>query len=357
MANGPTKRSASAESGPLLSKFEKSAGRGATAQIVFDPARDPFLIEHRLKNKPFLPAVVGIESLVEVAQAVGGRDAIDPRHVFELRNVKVVNGLAFPSDQPIAATVTATAIGGELACVLTTEVRDRQGRVIDPAKRLIEAIIPAGHSEPITAARPRSPPLGWYPYAYVRRCAVVPWAAAPLLERSGIRLRGWLGQNPRASIDELAGPRRTTAGCCRWPCSTLAKSPAAVSSICNSAAPIEVPFEFERLRWSRAPRPGENCLVQMRFRGRKDRNSLFDFTLYGDDKQPILDAEGYRTVLLGDGGDEHAVTDLLPLQKAGRTAQWPRGRRSVVVLGRTCHLGSHAVARAPGHVAGRANPG
>jgi hypothetical protein len=65
---------------------------------------------------------------------------------------------------------------------------------------------------------------------------------------------------------------------------------------------IEVPYEFERLRWSRSPRPGENCLVQMRFRGRKDRHSLFDFTLYGEDNRPILDAVGYRTVLLG-GGD------------------------------------------------------
>jgi acyl transferase domain-containing protein/NADP-dependent 3-hydroxy acid dehydrogenase YdfG len=281
---------------PLLASLAKDADGGATAQIVFDPKADRFLIEHRLKSKPFLPAVVGIEALVEVAHSLGG-----PRDVFELRNVRVVNGLAFPTDNTIAATVTATASGDALACALTTEVRDRQGRVIDPAKRLIEAMVPIS-SEPIVAAPPTSPPLGWYPYVYSDNVLLFHGPPLRCLKEVGYVYEGGWGKILAPDAAELAGSRAKDG----W------LLPMAVLDACEVACgsflyllfggAIEVPYEFERLRWSRTPRTGESCLVQMRFRGRKDRHSLFDFTLYGDDSQPILDAVGYRTVLLGDGG-------------------------------------------------------
>ena len=301
LAHAPTARRAtttesSSPAGPLLANLVKDAGGGATAQIVFDPKQDPFLIEHRLKSKPFLPAVVGIEALAEVARAVGG-----VRDVFELRHVRVVNGLAFPSDNTIAATVTATAGGDGLACVLTTEVRDRQGRVIDPAKRLIEAVV-AAEAEPIVASPPTSPPLGWYPYAYSDNVLLFHGPPLRCLKEVGYVYEGGWGKIVAPAAAELAGSRPEQG----WllPMAVLDACEVACGSFLylQFGGAIEVPYEFERLRWSRAPRPGENCLVQMRFRGRKDRHSLFDFTLYGEDNQPILDAVGYRTVLLG-GGD------------------------------------------------------
>ena len=282
--------------GPLLAGLVKRADGGATAQVVFDPKADTFLIEHRLKSKPFLPAVVGIEALAEVACALGGS-----REVFELRNVRVINGLAFPTDGPIAATVTATASSDGLACALTTEVRDRQGRVIDAAKRLIEAVVPTA-SEPIVAAAPTLPPLGWYPYAYSDNLLLFHGPPLRCLKEVGYIYEGGWGRILAPAADELVGPR----------CKDGWLLPMAVLDACEVACgsflylqfggAIEVPSEFERLRWSRAPHPGESCLVVMRFRERKDRHSLFDFTLYGDDSQPILDAVGYRTVLIGDGG-------------------------------------------------------
>ena len=126
---------------------------------MLDPTRDPFLLEHRLKNRPFLPAVAGLEAIVEAAQLASGGP------VNELRGVRIVNGLSFPTDRLVAAQVQVTQGADALACRLTTEVRDRQGRVIDPAKLLIEAV--AGHAaDPIIADAPTRPKLGWYPYEY-----------------------------------------------------------------------------------------------------------------------------------------------------------------------------------------------
>jgi hypothetical protein len=65
---------------------------------------------------------------------------------------------------------------------------------------------------------------------------------------------------------------------------------------------LEVPYEFEQLRWSRLPRAGESCVVRLFFRERAERHSRFDFTLYGDDEQPILQTIGYRTIRVGAGG-------------------------------------------------------
>jgi hypothetical protein len=65
---------------------------------------------------------------------------------------------------------------------------------------------------------------------------------------------------------------------------------------------LEVPYGFDRLRLGREPRPGETCLLRAYFRGREGRHSHFDFTLFGEDQAVIVEAEGYRTILVGEGG-------------------------------------------------------
>jgi hypothetical protein len=62
-----------------------------------------------------------------------------------------------------------------------------------------------------------------------------------------------------------------------------------------------VPHQFDRLRWVRQPRAGEVCIVRALFRGREGRHSEFDFTLYGDAGDAILQATGYRTVIVAQG--------------------------------------------------------
>jgi hypothetical protein len=62
---------------------------------------------------------------------------------------------------------------------------------------------------------------------------------------------------------------------------------------------VEVPYEFEQIRWSGLPRAGEECVIRLFFRERGERHSRFDFTLYGEGDEPILQTIGYRTIRVG----------------------------------------------------------
>jgi hypothetical protein len=62
----------------------------------------------------------------------------------------------------------------------------------------------------------------------------------------------------------------------------------------------QLPQAFDRLRIARLPRTAEVCTVRVNFRGRKDRNTRFDFTLVGDDGAVIVDAEGHQCITLSE---------------------------------------------------------
>jgi hypothetical protein len=109
---------------------------------------------------------------------------------------------------------------------------------------------------------------------------------------------GW-GRIIAANAAELAGPR----GGAGW------VLPAAVLDACVVACGsflylqfggvVEVPYAFERLRWTRMPRAGEDCVIRLFFRERDDRHSRFDFTLFGQNDEPLVQAVDYRTIRVG----------------------------------------------------------
>ncbi len=74
---------------------------------------------------------------------------------------------------------------------------------------------------------------------------------------------------------------------------------------------LEVPYRFDRLRFGRPPREGETCVLRIYFRGRQGRHSRFDFTLFGGDDDVLLQAEGYQTVLIGEGQTVQAAVEAL----------------------------------------------
>jgi hypothetical protein len=63
---------------------------------------------------------------------------------------------------------------------------------------------------------------------------------------------------------------------------------------------LEVPHGFKRLALYRQPREAESCTLRLRYRGHQERHGFFDFTLYGEDRTVILEAEGYRTVFVAE---------------------------------------------------------
>jgi NAD(P)-dependent dehydrogenase (short-subunit alcohol dehydrogenase family) len=280
--------------GPLVAEWQAADGAAGVAQILFDPVDDPFLDHHRLRQKPFLPGVVGVELLAEAARCALGDSP------GELREVCIHNGMAFSSDSPMAARVEVTPAEGGLHCRLLTEQRDRKGRLIDAARLHVEGFATADAS-PIVADPPGRPPLGWMPHPYPDEALLVHGPPFRCLKQIAHQYDGGWGHIVAPPLAELAGPR----GEAGW------ILPVAVMDACVVACGsflflmfggvIEVPYAFDRLRWSRMPNAGEECIIRLFFRERADRHSRLDFTLFGRDDEPLVQAIGYRTIRVGGG--------------------------------------------------------
>jgi|GEM_PF-774000 len=280
--------------GPLIAAWEPKSVASGTARIKFDPEADPFLSEHRLRQKPFLPGVVGLESLAEAARCALGRDT-----VMEIRNARITNGMSFPSG-PLEARVEVTPVDGGLKCRLLTEQRDRKGRLIDANRLHVEGIVPAGvDSSPLVCDPPGRPPLGWFPHQYPEDGLMYHGRGLRYLTGCAYQFDGGWGQITAPDLAELAGPRGGEG----WtvPISVLDACVVACGGylFMQFGGVIEVPYEFERLRIARLPRTGEACVIRLFFRERGEKYSRFDFTLFGEGDEPLLQVDGYRTIRVG----------------------------------------------------------
>ena len=282
---------------PLVESVRPLDGGGLVAEIRFDPARDPFLLEHRLKGKPFLPGVVMLESLVEAASLLDRS-----RQVVGLSNVEIVNGLLCHTDRPVAAKVTVTPSAEGLSCVLTSELRDRKDRVIHADRLLAKGTVHLADAPPqLSAPPPGQPALGWFDQRYPEDALMYHGQPLRVLKQYCCQYDGAFSQIVAPSPAGLAGPR-SSAG---W-LLPLAVLDGCVYSCGNFvfiqfAGTLEVPHGFDRLDVARLPHENETCTLRLHFRDREGRHSRFDFTLFGQDGGVILAAEGYRTILVGEG--------------------------------------------------------
>ena len=101
-----------------------------TTEIVFDPARQPVVSDHRVDGVPVVPGTVLLEACLQAAEL------LDPaRQVAEVRNFTIVNGIACRDEKPQRARVHAVReADGRIECRLVSEFRDQKNRVLDPAR-------------------------------------------------------------------------------------------------------------------------------------------------------------------------------------------------------------------------------
>ncbi|MBX7168064.1 MAG: SDR family NAD(P)-dependent oxidoreductase [Pirellulales bacterium] len=264
--------------------------------IEFDPAQDPFLIDHRLRDAPFLPGVVGIESLIE-----GVRAAEPARFVQAVRDVEIVQGIKFQPDRPMTAHVAVEGEGNLRRAALTVEVRNRAGKLVDPARPCCSGTVELGSEAPAprrdTAG---APALGWLPFQYPDVALMYHGPRFRCLRQCNYQYDGGWGQIVAPEMAELGGPR----GGHGWTISLGVLDACVVA--CGSfvfvqfAGRLEVPHGFARLQFGRAPVPGETCTLRYYYRGSDERHSRFDFTLWGADGAVVFDVDQYQTVLVAE---------------------------------------------------------
>jgi len=61
---------------------------------------------------------------------------------------------------------------------------------------------------------------------------------------------------------------------------------------------VEVPLRFERLRMVAQPRVAEACTLRLFYRQHDAQETVYDFTLYGDDGQPLLALDGLHLAVV-----------------------------------------------------------
>ena len=289
-ASSSSGTSSEIESAPMIDRFSEER---FVSKV--DPVNDPFLVEHLMGDRPFLPAVIATEIMAEAASLTSQKRTI------ELENLSIHNGLAFRTDDTSEVYSSATLItDGKLDCRLTANLLDRQGRLVEENRLLLTATAHVSSQVPKSeTAYCGEPAMGWFPMQYPdSKITVQHGPKFRCLKNLFCQHDGGFGQLVAPPIEELAG-RRSTDGWhlppavldgCLVACSTY--------SYVMLEQRVEIPQGFDRLRFFDLPNPGEDCIVRMYVRGSEARVTRYDFTLFGADQRVLLEAQGYQSVNL-----------------------------------------------------------
>lgn len=283
---------------PLLDRgITEQEGEREVSSVELDPTVEPFLIEHRLDDRPLLPLVIGIELLCEAASRM-----LNERGRITLRDIEAVNGLRFHTDQPHVARVRAIRKDqSSAACELVADVNTRDGRRVEEDRVYLRGVVEAvPHREDSPHTRPVVPDGTWHPVEYPALGSKF-YLGPPLRCLRKIQIGeniAW-GQMVAPAIVELAGPQHPVSG---W------MMPSAALDACLYATGLlawfgvesgaTLPASIGRLTLGRLPRAGESCLVESRFLRREGRYAWFDFVLFGVNGEVIMEVCDYRIVWL-----------------------------------------------------------
>jgi NAD(P)-dependent dehydrogenase (short-subunit alcohol dehydrogenase family)/acyl carrier protein len=297
---GNHKNSATTATRPMVASHRAAdTGAGLIAELDFDPASDPFLLDHTLRDRPFLPAVAALEAIAETATLAAGKP------IGAIRDVQFVNGMRF-NKRNIWARVSATPQGNRsFDCRLTSDVAGRSN-VGEKLDRLhVRCVADVSATDWPALAIPQPPEaVEWRPFRYP--------SDSPLLHGPTLhsllaiyfdpeRRCGW-GKASALSLASLGGEKR---GADWLVPATLIDAGFYACGVyvwfCVEQA-VSLPAGIGALRVGRMPRDNEPCRIELAFRGLDAGIATFDFIIHGEDGAAIAQVESYRCQLLGARG-------------------------------------------------------
>jgi hypothetical protein len=269
----------------------------ATGDTPLDPQADAFLIEHRLRDKPLLPVVVGLEALAESAMALFRRPVIG------FGDVQMVDGLSFHTDRMLVARVRAKRTSdNQAAGELTCDFANRAGKLVQQDRPYLRGCVELGERDRIHAVDLPPIPTQWTPFAYPDGSMVYHGPAFRGLVGTNFGPQGGWGRISALPLADLVGSQR--AGDWFVPSCVLdnALYACGVHLWTHGQGAISLPRSIGRLRFGRAPRDGETCYVSFVCHKIDAAEAVYDFTVVGQDRSVILRAEEYRKIILARGG-------------------------------------------------------
>jgi hypothetical protein len=269
-------------------------GDSASGETTLDPAHDRFLLEHRLRGKPLLPVVVGLEIVAEAARAASGQSVIG------FRNVDMIDGLTFHEERKAIARATATRRpDGLFDCRLTADFHNRAGELMQSGRLYLEAVGDIG-AAPLEPLVPLPATAGeWVPFAYPEEAPIQHGPIFRGLTSGFANEKRGTGQIVALPLADLAGPARVAG----WSIPSLVLDAAFYACgyhlwIFGGFA-VALPRRVEELRLGRLPRDGENCLVHMACLDLQTGD--YDFDIVGEDGAMIVQARRFSQVIFARG--------------------------------------------------------
>jgi len=273
---------------------ESVSGDRLTAEIRLDPVADAFLAQHQYKQTPLMPLAAILEVMAESASLAG-----DGRPVVSVRQVELLNGLAFSSGQPQTAQIHSTVEGDCVSCDLTADFYNTRGKLLKKDRPYARCVVELSGESPQLEGELRLP-TSWTDWGYKSKVAA--WYHGPVyrcLKQIAVDGNIAWGRIIAPPLADFAG-RRGGDG---W------IVPSAVLDGCFYTCGLSVwlkrdgatsiPAGIDRMTFGRLPRDGEELIVLATEHGDDGRTASFDLTVLGEDRSVVLTAKGYRITILG----------------------------------------------------------
>jgi acyl transferase domain-containing protein len=284
---------------PLISKCRVQDDGQSVAEVVFDPRKDRFLLDHRLRSRPLLPGVIAAEAFAQAAIRASSQ-----RQVVAIHDLRYLEGLRFLDDEIKTAKVYVRLDGDRAQCRLTLDFRNRRGDMVKSDRVYTTGTVELGdHNPRLDVACPSGCPTdAWYELVYLD-----PGAMSYMMYHGPVfrQLQRLVFCNPEfwgecriSSPTEVAGDRGQH-GWRTWPATIDAcLYLGGLAFWKRSGGIMGLPRSIEHLRFGRAPRPEEECLVQLRVVRSDETATVFDFVLFGENREALILGEGYYLELV-----------------------------------------------------------
>ena len=266
--------------------------RGSEAVIHFDPQTDKFLLHHKLRGKPLLPAVVGLEALAEAATLSSGRS------VVAIRDVQLIEGLLFHGDNKLEARVRVVPDGNTLTCDLVSDFYNRSGQLMKKDRVHLRATVEVADRVPPLGIAMPEPASDFQPFQFQDNGPLYHGPSLHGVKGAIFDAEGGWGQLVALSLAELGGVRHGRD----WLVpATLIDAGFYVCGIhtwYHAGQSFSLPSSIESVRVERMPRENEPCLMAFRCREIVAPHAVYDFVLFGEDRAPIALVEGHQVVVI-----------------------------------------------------------
>jgi acyl transferase domain-containing protein len=281
---------------PLTKNIRREASGGTVADIVLDPTREPFLIQHRLRNKPLFPIVVALQGMLEAASAESSQQVIG------FRDVEAVDGLLFHTDEPTTIQATAkTDASGKIVCTVQGDLRNRAGKLIQKDRPYVRAVADCSTQPASLRSEIPSQDGEWYDVEYPEGAAMYHGPIFRGLVSGTFNAQGGTTIVTALPLQALVGRERASA----WTIPSVVFDSAMYACgshlwLCDNSL-MGIPKSIGEFQLGRAPKTGEACRVNLACRERNSKDAKYDFDILGANGDVIMRVRGCTLVVIDRG--------------------------------------------------------